>query len=400
MSDPHVLNSSTQVPTTPLSERWARTLRDHAQAPAVTTPAGHTTFSQLDALARAEARRSQSTTHRTQGSLLEILTGILAALHRHVPAHLVERDRAQIPLATPPPPETALIKQTVGAAGIRRASFFTASQILADVDRLHHALDLSHRGTGIVAISCAHSYGLTVLPLQLICHGIPLREIQSPFPTHLAEALSATPKAYLPAVPALWRTWINSHLDLTNLTLSLTAGAPLHPSLAHLHNFQDLYGTSETGAISLQNQLLPGVTAETHPTTSHLIIHSDAVAQAFDQPIPGEIHTPGKTHSTTDKVTLQGNSILTLQAQGQAANIAGRKVSPDEVLHLIKKALPKSQHQNLQIQTLKSRDPERHQELAAILTGATQEKLKQLRKTAAPHLAPWQTPRHWLPEPK
>ena len=105
-------------------------------------------------------------------------------------------------------------------------------------------------------ISLAHSYGFSNLITPLLLHGIPLILAPSPLPETIRRAATETEFITLPAVPALWRTWLDANAIPKNLRLAISAGAPLPLQLEQeilktcgikIHNF---YGATECGGIA------------------------------------------------------------------------------------------------------------------------------------------------------
>jgi long-chain acyl-CoA synthetase len=191
-----------------------------------------------------------------QGDTPAILRSLLAGLFHGVPVQLVEKDRQRRVPAIPPPAGTALIKQTVGGSGLRRCQFFTLDQIAADVDRLHAALDLGARGVGVAAISCAHSFGLTMTVLQTLFNGVPTCFAPQPFAQPLMEAMKHHPRVFLPGRSGLVEglahgrgaVWQRQPRDLRRITAH--TGLERMALDKHGLKIHNLYGTSECGTVS------------------------------------------------------------------------------------------------------------------------------------------------------
>jgi len=389
--------------------RWQQVLDEHGDAVALHHAAGTLTFAQLDREARALKPAHDYVL--AQGGALELMRAVLAGALHGKPVQVAEKDRARRVPACPVPPGTFLIKQTVGGSGHRRCQFFTAAQIIADVDRIHAALKLEEYKVCVAAISPAHSYGLTVTVLQTLLHGLPLHWLSEPFPASLAEALSAHERVFLPGIPALWRAWMQAGVPFQNVSLALSAGSSLtmelerrawEASALKLHN---LYGTSECGAVSYDashelredtgdvGDLLPGVTAGVDHE-GLLVVESSAVGIGYDELLEGEIFGEGRFR-TCDRMELLGSRLLLQGSAGAGINVAGRKLSPDEIAAKLRAA---TGVKNLHVRGAQSRDPERCQEVVAVVGLPASELTPAFRATACLGLAPWEIPRRWVAE--
>ena len=389
-----------------IGDRWQQVLDEHGDAVALHHSAGTLTFAQLDREARSLKHADDYVL--AQGGAADLLKALLAGALHGKPVQVAEKDRARRVPACRVPGGTFLIKQTVGGSGHRRCQFFTAAQILADVDRIHAALKLEEESVCVAAISPAHSYGLTVTVLQTLLHGLPLHWLSEPFPASLAEALGAHERVFLPGIPALWRAWMQAGVPFQNVSLALSAGSSLtlelesrawEASALKLHN---LYGTSECGAVSYDasnelredagdvGDLLPGVSA-TVDEDGLLVVESSSVGIGYDELLEGEIFAEGRFR-TCDKAELQGTRLLFQGSAGAGINVAGRKLSPDEIAAKLRAA---TGVKNLHVRGAQSRDPERCQEVVAVVGLPASELTPAFRATACLGLAPWEIPRRW-----
>lgn len=387
-------------------ERWDRIMTKRGAQAALYLPDGAAlTFQQLD----AEARGTPPTDRPilAQGDAPTILRALLVGFLHQVPVQLVEKDRERHEPAVPLPDGTALIKQTVGGSGVRRCQFFTFEQISADVDRLHDALDLDTRGVGMAVISCAHSFGLTMTVLQTLLHGIPMCSEPQPFAQPLTEALRQHRRVFLPGVPALWKSWLAGGVDFCNVSLAISAGSPLTLALERqalerglkIHN---LYGTSECGAVSWDTSndlrsderdlgaLLPGVVAQAGQD-GRLIVSSGSVGLGYDRVLPQENYGGG-SFATSDVIHLENGRLIFERCVGEGINVAGRKLSPQEIAHKIQRAIAAP---GLVIHGAPSRDPERCQDIAATLEMPQAAINAEFKAKACALLAPWEVPRKW-----
>jgi acyl-coenzyme A synthetase/AMP-(fatty) acid ligase len=385
-------------------QRWQHVLEQRRGAVALHTAERTLTFDALDSLAR------QFEGSEARGPVESVMIGVLAAILRGNPAQVVEKDRERRVPACTPPPGTFLIKQTVGSSGVRRCQFFTAAQIIADVDRLHTALNLQACDAVVSAISPAHSYGLTATVLQTLLHGLPLHAVAEPFPNLLRQAMDAHEHAFVPGIPALWRAWLMAGVPMDRAGLCVSAGSLLTLELekrffdAHGRKLHTLYGTSESGAISYDaletpredaadvGTLLPGV--EACVTGNGLLqVKSDAVGLGYDAPLPGEVFGEGR-FLTCDAAELNHASRLRwLGCRGAGINVAGRKLSPGEIAAKIRHTLALD---GVRVHGEASNDPERCQQIVAELDVPVAALTMDLRQRACAGLAPWELPRRWI----
>ncbi|WP_395739517.1 AMP-binding protein [Prosthecobacter sp.] len=392
-------------------ERWDRIVAERgAQAALYLADGRAITFRQLDAEARLQ--KPVGGLIKVQGDVPQIMRLLLAGFLHQIPVQLVEMDRERRIPASPPPPGTALIKQAVGGSGVRRCQFFTFAQVAADVDRLHAALDLGSRGVGVAAISCAHSFGLTMTVLQTLLNAVPTCHAPQPFAQPLMDAMKHHPRVYLPGVPALWKAWLMGDVSFANVSLAISAGSPLTLALErmaleqHRLKIHNLYGASECGAVSWDasaklrederdlGSLLPGVQAQTD-AQGRLIVTSSSVGLGYDEHLPGESYGAG-LFSTSDEINLQDGRLLFQHSAGAGINVAGRKLSPAEIAEKIMSAAGLDR---VRIRGTRSRDPERCQDIVAELDLPQAEIDDSFKIKACSLLAPWEVPRKWISRP-
>lgn len=393
------------------ADRWKQILSLQGEETALWYPGGALSFHALEVAARALPMQMCGRLgphYLAQGDGPEITIALLAGFLTGKPVQLVEKDRTRRVPACCVPRNVALVKQTVGSSGLRRCQFFTVAQMAADVDRLHAALGLGDCGVALASLSVAHSFGLTTTVLQTLLHGLPTHWLATPFPTCMAEALARHQRVFLPGVPAMWKAWLMSGLDLSHVWLAVSAGSPLTLELEKrvrdsfhlkLHN---LYGTSETGAISYDaaetprqeagglGTLLPGVTAQVE-ANGRLMVASDAVGLGYDTVQAGEIFHHGR-HLTWDRVTLAGEKLSFHGCEGPGINVASRKLSPAAIAEKIRTATGVRQ---VRVHGHTSRDPERVQDVVACLGMPGEALTPEFKSRACTALAPWEVPRHW-----
>jgi long-chain acyl-CoA synthetase len=396
-------------------ERWKQILSAQGDEIALWHSDGCVSYHGLEKLARELP--SQTCPHlgryyQAQGDGLEIIVALLAGFLSGCPVHVVEKDRQRRVPVSAPPPGTALVKQTVGSSGLRRCQFFSFDQMAADVDRLHSALRLQECDVALAPLSVAHSFGLTTTVLQTLLHGLPTHWLPTAFPAGIAEALSKHQRAFLPGVPAMWKAWVLSGLNLSHVHLAVSAGSVLTLELESrvreafdlkLHN---LYGASECGAISYDattgarfsshdlGTLLPGVEAAVRDD-GRLLVCSDAVGLGYDETLPNELFESAG-HLTSDVIRITGHQLLFERCLGAGINVASRKLSPAEIAAKIRARVEVSA---VRIHGSPSRDPERVQDVVCTLALPQEELTQEFKARACAALAPWEMPRRWLADP-
>lgn len=397
-----------------LYPRWLETSHRFASRIALTDGATGMamTFGELADLAAAAPSGTGPVIARS-GSV-EFFVAILRAWRDGQAVIPVERDAPEPRLHSDPPPGTRLVKHTPGAAGIPRGIFFDAARIAADADRIVHGMGLVPARPNLAAISLSHSYGFSNVVLPLLLHGIPAHLLPAPFPRALAEAFRSHASLAVPAVPSMWRAWHRAGvLKHSPVTLAISAGAPLSLELEHevfhgsglkLHNF---YGASECGAISFDatetprehaddaGTPLPGVIVSVS-SDRRLLVESDAVASGYDETRDHDPLEHGR-YLTHDLGRIDDRGRIRLEGTtGGAINVAGRKVSPAKVeAALVATGLVK----RARVFGVPSQDPERVEEIAALLEPEAGTTLDAVKARALGGLSGWELPRHWHVEP-
>ena len=388
--------------------RWLETSRRHAGRPAIFEGGRVVTFSDLAAAVAQAPRADEPVVARSGG--LEFFVEILRAWRDGQPVIPVERDAPEPVLQSSPPAGTCLIKYTPGASGIPRGIFLNADQVTADGDRIVSAMGLSPATPNLSVISPAHSYGFSNVVLPLVLHGVPVHLAPVPFPRAIEEIFSQHAALVVPAVPSMWRAWHRSGiLQGAPIQLALSAGAPLALALENevfnatglkIHNF---YGASECGGISFDTREsprdspddvgtpLPGVKVEPGPD-GRILVESSSVATGYDTPRAEDLLGAGR-YLTRDLgfIGLRGEIHLT-GTLGGAINVAGRKVSPAKVeVALLSTGLLR----RVKVFGIPSNDPERFEEIAAIVEPHAGVSLHDVKSAATGKLQNWELPRHW-----
>ena len=390
--------------------RWLETSRRHAQRPAIYD--GDRVLSFADLVAALSLTPPATAPVIARSGSIEFFVEILRAWRDGQAVIPVERDAPEPLLHCPPPPGTCLVKYTPGASGIPRGIFLNAAHIVADGDRLVEAMGLSPATPILAVISPAHSYGFSNVVLPLLLHGVPIHLAPVPFPRVIEEIFRMHPALVVPAVPSIWRAWHRAGiLKGAPISLALSAGAPLSLALeaevfaAAGLKIRNFYGASECGGISLDTTATPRESAQDVGTplpgvmvsSSHdgrLLVESNAVATSYDAPRPDDVL--GGVYLTRDLGFLDGAGKIHLTGTlGAAINVAGRKVSPAKVEAAL---LATGLVQRSKVCGIPSLDPERFEEISALVALNPGVRLDDLKSATATHLQSWELPRHWKTE--
>ena len=238
------------------------------------------------------------------------------------------------------------LKTTSATTGEPRLIAFTAPQLIADADNIVATMGLRPEWPNLGVISLAHSYGFSNLVLPLLLHGIPLILVGAPLPELLRRAAVSEPSLTLAAVPAMWRAWADSDAIPANISLAISAGAPLPVALEtrvfeatglKIHNF---YGSSECGGIGYDGTPTPRVDGScagapmsgvqlSIAANGCLEVRSGAVGQTY-WPNPAANLRNG-IFRTSDLAEILFDFVYLRGRLSDQINIAARKVSPEAI---------------------------------------------------------------------
>lgn len=292
--------------------------------------------------------------------------GAILATPERVPGELVW-ERGGHALAVPRelsavrlPAGTAVLKLTSGSSGLPKAIALSARQLAADGVQIMRTMGFGGDDVTLAAIPLTHSYGVGSCLLPLLLAGTPQAFPTCALPAALAATLDAASVVHFPAVPVMIRALatLPGLPELPRLRVVLAAGAPLAPSDAaafhaatgrKVHVF---YGSSECGGITYDRSDAPThapgavgtpvtrVAVELVDVEGGLLppgtegrvrVRSRAVALAAIPPPDGSVLGSG-TFLTGDLGRFAADGSLTLTGRvGEALNVAGKKVDPDEV---------------------------------------------------------------------
>lgn len=311
------------------------------------------------------------------------------------------------PLLPSLPEHCCHLKLTSATTGQARAIVFRESQLMADVDNIVSTMGLRPDWPNIGVISMAHSYGFSNLVLPLLLRGIPLVLAGMALPEALKKAAACVPAATLPAVPALWKTWLDVHAIPGQIRLGISAGAPLPlpvetevfgRSGLKIHNF---YGSSECGGIAYDRTEDPRADAANVGSAMDnvmLSVSGDGCLQVQSSAV-GERYWPadspalrGGVFQTADVAEILGGNVFLRGRATEMINVAGQKVAPEAIEHAL------SAHPcvaDCLVFGVPAAMAERAETIVACvvpLSGGTPELLKE---HLLDRLPAWQIPREW-----
>jgi len=278
---------------------------------------------------------------RSAAFLLDVLG---AWRHRRV---LCPLDAGQAAATTPDLHDDSIhLKLTSASSGTPRLVAFTASQLAADADQIVATMGLRPDWANIGVISLAHSYGFSNLVLPLLLHGIPLILAESNLPEAVRRACAMASAVTLPAVPVLWRSWLEAGAIPPHVRLAISAGAPLPLALEasifarhglKVHNF---YGATECGGIAYDTTSTPrtregwvgfpikGVDLSV-ADDGCLEIRGASVGLGYLPPDP--LHLGHGRYHSHDLVDVSESGVSLLGRASDLINVAGRKVAPEAI---------------------------------------------------------------------
>lgn len=151
----------------------------------------------------------------------------------------------------------SLIKLTSGSSGTPKAIPFTESELRADSENIMATMGFGPDDLNYALLPFAHSYALGNLISPLLTQGVPMVIGSTALPRIITDEIRMSGATVFPSVPTIFESIVRTNdLSLGNLSLCISAAAPLSPTLAkhfhanfglHLHNF---YGASECGGIA------------------------------------------------------------------------------------------------------------------------------------------------------
>jgi long-chain acyl-CoA synthetase len=363
---------------------------------------------------------------RRFGATFAILPGSTPGLEALGTAVAFERGLIAVRLAdaTPAPQiyrGAAALKVTSGSTGLPKATFTREEQLVEDTVHITTAMDIGPDDRQIAVIPISHAYGLGNLVMPLLLQGTPvvLREAFVPQQLH-ADATAYNVRVFQ-GVPSMFAHCANNADAIAwprVLQTLVSAGAPLDPVMANafarafgvkVHSF---YGTTESGGISFDDspdvdvaatvgRPLPGVTITLRPEEGAPIdggrvhVAGDAVASGYAGHAPTDEAFTDGGFLTGDFGRFDARQRLILTGRASSfINVAGRKVQPEEVEHVLR-----SMRGIEDVRVLGITDAMRGQQVVACVVrqrdGMT---APEIRQFCAARLAPHKIPRTivWL----
>jgi acyl-coenzyme A synthetase/AMP-(fatty) acid ligase len=388
-----------------LYERWDEIARARGRDLAIAElPGRRWSFADL----RHEAERggiSNDPMVFPQGNGAEFVIKLLRAWRRGSAACPMEQGQAVPSIALPP--RCAHLKLTSGSTGSPKCILFTAAQLAADPRNIVATMGLRPDWPNLALISLAHSYGFSNLVLPLLLHGIPMIAAPAPLPEVLRRAGREFGAMTLPAVPALWRTWLAADCIPATVRLAISAGAPLPLELERsiferhglkIHNF---YGSTECGAIAYDRTEQPrtdaaaagsaaeGVELEVGPSGT-LEVKSEAVGWGYWPEAQSELGD-GR-FVTSDRAELISGVVRLRGRTSDIINVAGRKVAPEVVEQQLR------QHPSVRecvVFGAPSDAGSRWETIVAVVRTARESSAAELAAFLSERLPAWQIPREW-----
>jgi acyl-CoA synthetase (AMP-forming)/AMP-acid ligase II len=389
-----------------LYDRWRRIAREFAGKTALIDLSSQRQWN-FSELARA-AENSNSSPQGVvfpQGTSAEFVLSVLEGWKAGAVVCPLEQGQ-QVEAVQQVPPGCVHLKTTSASTGAPRLVAFGGEQLLADVNNIIATMGLRADWPNLAVISLAHSYGFSNLVLPLLLHGIPLILAHAPLPETLRQAGQRWSKLTVPAVPALWRTWLDAKALPASIQLAISAGAPLPLALEEevfkdcglkLHNF---YGATECGGMAYDASGVPRSDAACAGSPmanvdlsvneeGRLGVRSRAVGLTY-WPEPSAELRDG-FFQTSDLAQIQGGVVFLRGRRSDQINIAGRKVSPE----LIERVLA-SHGAVEECLVFGAPSPDHRTEIiVACLSTRSAARVEELKRHLLERLPAWQVPREW-----
>jgi long-chain acyl-CoA synthetase len=391
-----------------LYERWLQIARSFPREIALRdlTSGRQWTFQELERATETVSGERGSIAFPT-GISAEFVLGVLRAWRSKQIVCPVETDQRAPEIKPGIPREIVHLKMTSGTTATPRFVAFTAEQLAADAENIVATMGLRPDWPNLGVISLAHSYGFSNLVLPLLLHGIPLILGGAPLPEIVLRSSAVAPAITLAAVPALWRTWHEAAAIPRNVSLAISAGAPLPVSLEQqifgsrglkVHNF---YGSSECGGIAfdaiagarLDDSCAGAAMRNVNLTIAEngcLEVRSKAVGQTYWPEASPALR--GGVFRTNDLAEISYGLVYFRGRAGDQINVAGRKVSPESIEKVL---VAHPGVRECVIFGVPSSDAQRGDTIVACVSATTNVSGEILKQFLLAQLPAWQVPREW-----
>ena len=389
-----------------LYEQWLKTARAHSSELALFDSASSKSWTFADLLREGERTiNNPAHIHVVRGSGPDLIFNLLRGWRSGLVTCALDPEQKTPSLRTLPQ-NCEHLKITSASSGPPKSIAFTGPQLAADAANIVSTMRLSPASPNIGCISLAHSYGFSNLVLPLLLHGIPLFLIPAPLPELILKTAKESRSITLPAVPALWKTWHQTKSIPPNISVAISAGAPLPLDLEQqifqtsdlkIHNF---YGSSECGGIAYDRTNIPRTIPNcvgsaldnvnlSLSSTGTLVIESPAVGETY-LPEPQPTLFSGR-FETTDLAELRDQLVFLHGRASDLLNIAGRKASPEAIESILRT------HPSI-LECIVFGIPDndnRADTIVAILHTKSALPISDLTQFLSQKLPAWQIPRRW-----
>ncbi len=307
-----------------------------------------------------------------------------------------------------------------GSTGAPKVVSRTDAQTQAAVRIFREALSYCEGDRVLAALPFFHSFGLLNVLLTALAGGATLH-VESFSPRATARAIERHRLTVLPATPFMFRllaeTDFGTPPDFSSLRLAVSAGSAL--SVAVARRFEDKfgipirqsYGTTETGPVALappeirMNQPgwvgkpYPGVIVEiwnrsgepaSRGSEGRVAVKSAANASGYlGDPEASKGTFRGDYVLTGDIGCLnRAGDLLVLGREGGMVNVAGKKVSPEEVESCLR-----THPRVADVFVFGAKTPQHDERVKALVVPAGQVTAMELREHCASRLADFKVPR-------
>jgi acyl-coenzyme A synthetase/AMP-(fatty) acid ligase len=397
-----------------LYERWQNVLHKRREMTAVLhlVSGESVSFGELQRLADARTiPLKQCVKVPSADGLVTLLVSAIRAWRDGAVLMPVE-NTARVPEPKGPFPDGIChIKLTSGSTGSPKMILFQEEQLMADLESIKHSMRLDEECPNLAVISTTHSYGFSNIALPLLLLGMPAWVCETPLPEPVRRAFSLArerrKRLTLPAVPAMWRAWCQAGiLQDAPVRLAVSAGAPLSLDLEReifrdtglkIHNF---YGSSECGGIAFDDTESPREDGTFAGRAMHRVslavdetdclrVSSPAVAETC---WPDEDSVRDGIFHTADLAVLKGEGLHLTGRASDVINLAGRKISPEQIECAIMKC---ADVRSCAVFGVMSRDTTRVEEIVACVNAGPSTDQAGLTRHLAGILPASHLPRHW-----